>query len=104
MVVGVHSAKFYNEREGDKIRQAYGNTAWPTLVPIDPEGYVVGVVTGEGNFKISDKKMGELVSLYRSKNLINDTPISLSFRKIQTGTQPSFFSCSFPIDKFSLKA
>ena len=62
VVIGVHSAKFTNEGESENIRQAilryeiehpvvndrefriwrqYGARAWPTLVVIDPEWYVV---------------------------------------------------------------
>ena len=60
-VIGVHSAKFDNEKEVENIRQAilrydiehpvlvdsgfqiwqqYAVRAWPTLMVIDPEGYV----------------------------------------------------------------
>lgn len=62
-VIGVHSAKFDHEKEVENIRQAilrydiehpvvvdssfrvwqeYAVRAWPTLIVIDPEGYVVG--------------------------------------------------------------
>src|SRR5215213_1725156 len=63
VVVGVHSAKFENEKETENIRriilryeiehpvyndseyavwQSYGVRAWPTQVLIDPAGYIVG--------------------------------------------------------------
>src|SRR5207237_3774286 len=63
VVVGVHSAKFENEKNSESIRkavlryeishpvvndanmkiwQAYGVNSWPTLCLIDPEGKVVG--------------------------------------------------------------
>ncbi len=69
-MVGVHSAKFPNEREAASLREAvarlrighpvvndadfaiwqrYAVRAWPTLVLVDPEGYVVGGVSGEGH-------------------------------------------------------
>ena len=106
VVVGVHSAKFQNERESDNIRQAilryeiehpvvadsnlaiwqaYGVRAWPTLVLIDPEGYIVGSDTGEGHHEILDKIIEELVSRYRAENLINEKPISLSPEKYKHG-------------------
>ncbi len=68
VIIGVHSAKFPNEREAENVRQAilrhqlghpvvnddqfmvwrsYTIKAWPTLVLIDPEGYVVAMVAGE---------------------------------------------------------
>ena len=74
VIVGVHSAKFTNERESDIIRRiivryeidhpvandaafaiwkAYGARAWPTQVLIDPEGYVVGSASGEGPTNVS---------------------------------------------------
>jgi len=70
VVIGVHSAKFSNERLTDNIRQAilryeighpvvndkemqiwrsYAVRSWPTLVLVDPEGYVIGAYSGEGN-------------------------------------------------------
>src|SRR5918911_537746 len=76
VVIGVHSAKFENERETENIRRiilryglehpvvndadfriwnAYAVRAWPTLVVIDPAGYVVGSAPGEGNYEMLDK-------------------------------------------------
>jgi hypothetical protein len=67
-VVGVHSGKYTAERETPRIRdasirldavhptindrqfrlwRAYAVRAWPTLVVIDPAGYVVGMQAGE---------------------------------------------------------
>jgi hypothetical protein len=67
-VVGVHSGKYVAERETPRIRdasirlgathpivndrqfrlwRAYAVRAWPTLVAIDPRGYVVGMQAGE---------------------------------------------------------
>ena len=67
-VVGVHSGKFTGERDSAHIRDAsirldavhptlndrqfrvwrsYAVNAWPTLVAVDPRGYVVGVHAGE---------------------------------------------------------
>ncbi|MEP9410361.1 MAG: redoxin domain-containing protein [Candidatus Brocadia sp.] len=106
VIIGVHSAKFENERDAENIRQAilryeiehpvindsnfaiwdaYGARAWPTLVLIDPEGYVVGSDTGEGHYEILDKLIGQLISDYRSKNLISGTPIPLSLEKHKLG-------------------
>jgi len=111
VVIGVHSAKFQNERESENIRQAilrygiehpvindsnfaiwqaYGARAWPTLVLIDPEGNIVGSDTGEGHYEILDKLIGNLVSEFRSKNLINEKPIPLSLEKYKQG--PAYLS------------
>ncbi len=111
VVIGVHSGKFGNEHASENIRQAilryeiehpvindsnytiwqaYGARAWPTLVLIDPEGNIVGSDSGEGHFDILDKLIGQFVSEYRSKNLINEKPISLSLEKYKQG--PTYLS------------
>jgi DNA-binding beta-propeller fold protein YncE len=82
VVIGVHSGKFSQEKDPENIRQAilrhniahpvavdseyeiwnsYGVRAWPTLVVIDPEGYVVGGVSGEGHRETLDKVIGDLL-------------------------------------------
>ncbi|HOS44769.1 MAG TPA: redoxin domain-containing protein, partial [Armatimonadota bacterium] len=69
-VVGVHSHKYPNEAHPAQIREAllrhdvthpvivdedhqiwdsYGVQAWPTLVVIDPAGYIVATFSGEGH-------------------------------------------------------
>lgn len=111
VVIGVHSAKFENERESENIRQAilryeiehpvindsnfaiwqaYGAKAWPTLVLIDPVGNVVGRDTGEGHYEVLDKIIGDVISEYRSKNLMSEKPLPLSLEKDKKG--PSLFS------------
>src|SRR5262245_10448966 len=75
VVIGVHSAKFLNEKGAEQIRQAilryeiehpvvndkdfevwqsYTARAWPTLVLINPKGKVVGSHSGEGAFDAFD--------------------------------------------------
>lgn len=70
VVVGVHSPKFVHEADPDALAaaveryevhhpvlddptlitwQAYTARAWPTLVVVDPEGYVVAHLAGEGH-------------------------------------------------------
>jgi thiol-disulfide isomerase/thioredoxin len=70
VVIGVHSPKFPHEADHAAVARAvarhrithpvlddpeletwqqYGVRAWPTLVVIDPEGYVVAMAAGEGN-------------------------------------------------------
>jgi len=82
VVVGVHSAKFEGEKDTDNIRDAVfrydihhpvlndagfimwrqlGVRAWPTLVLIDTEGYLVGQVSGEGNYDVLDRVIGNLI-------------------------------------------
>ena len=102
VVIGVHSAKFPNERESDNIRQAilryeiehpvvndaefriwgrYGVRAWPTRVLIDPEGYVVGGVSGEGHYETFDRLISELIADHRARGTLNEAPLSLALEK-----------------------
>jgi len=81
VVVGVHSPKFVHEADPDALAaaverydvrhpvlddpdlvtwQAYTARAWPTLVLIDPEGYVVAQYAGEGHAHAIDALIAEL--------------------------------------------
>lgn len=81
VVVGVHSPKFVHEADPDALAaaverydvahpvlddpdletwQAYTARAWPTLVLVDPEGYVVAQYAGEGHAHAIDALIGEL--------------------------------------------
>jgi DNA-binding beta-propeller fold protein YncE len=96
VVIGVHTAKFFAERDTENIRRKvreYGikhpvvNDAdqviwsrfnvesWPTLVLIDPTGDVLGAVSGEGHYALLDKLIGQLVAKHRAKGDLNSTPI-----------------------------
>ncbi len=78
-VVGVHSPKFPHEADEHAVAAAieragvthpvladpdltlwrqYAVRAWPTLVLVDPEGYVVAQVAGEGH----GRRLGELIA------------------------------------------
>lgn len=104
VVIGVHSAKFTNERDSDNIRKAilrygiehpvvndsefriwrsYGVRAWPTLVLINPDGYIAGVVSGEGNYEILDKAIGTLIQEFSKKGSIDRTPLALALEKFK---------------------
>lgn len=122
VVIGIHSAKFQNEKESENIRQAilrygiehpvindsnfalwqaYNARAWPTLVLIDPEGNIVGSDTGEGHYEILDKLIGKLSSDYRSNNLINEQSIPLSLEKHKLGHSPLSFPGKILADETS---
>ncbi|MCE5250157.1 redoxin domain-containing protein [bacterium] len=83
IVIGVHSAKFEGEKDTQNIRDAVrrysihhpvlndknfvlwkklGVQSWPTLVLINSEGYIVGQVSGEGNFDRLDRAIGHELS------------------------------------------
>jgi thiol-disulfide isomerase/thioredoxin len=102
VVIGVHSAKFTNEGESENIRQAilryeiehpvvndrefriwrqYGARAWPTLVLIDPEGYVVGGVSGEGHYDLLDRVIGEVVHNFRAQGKFREEPLTFALER-----------------------
>ncbi|MFL5330526.1 MAG: thioredoxin-like domain-containing protein [Gemmataceae bacterium] len=92
VVVGVHSAKFENERKTDAIRKAilryqishpvvndaelkiwnrFGVGSWPTLILIDPEGNIVGHFSGEGQYDRLDQAISKLVKDYAAKGTLD---------------------------------
>ena len=102
VVVGVHSAKFTNERKSDNIRRilvrydidhpvvndaefviwkAYGARAWPTQVLIDPEGYVVATASGEGKGEAVDRAIQAVVRVFDQQGLIDRRPLATSFER-----------------------
>ncbi|WP_435747247.1 NHL domain-containing thioredoxin family protein [Nocardioides sp. SYSU DS0663] len=97
VVVGVHSPKFVHEADPDALRgaverysvthpvlddpdlvtwQAYTARAWPTLVLVDPEGYVVAQYAGEGHAHAIEALLAELVEEHRQKGTLQpgDSP------------------------------
>lgn len=85
VVVGIHAAKFDNERSTDNIRrtlqrlgirhpvandaafaiwQRYTVRAWPTQVLIDPRGYVVGTATGEGHGAKLEEAIAAVIQVF----------------------------------------
>jgi thiol-disulfide isomerase/thioredoxin len=112
VVIGVHSAKFENEKETENIRRivlryeiehpvvndadfaiwgAYAVKAWPTLVLIDPAGYVVGQVSGEGNYEELDRAIGETVAAARKRGELNEQPLKLALERAKTADLPLAF-------------
>lgn len=82
-VIGIHTGKFSQEQHPASVEQAiarygirhpvvvdqnqylwdqYAIKAWPTLVLIDPAGYVVAQRAGEGHSDTFDRQIGELLA------------------------------------------
>jgi len=112
VVIGVHSAKFQNEKETENIRRiilryeiehpvyndsefavwsSYGVRAWPTQVLIDPAGYVVGAASGEGNYEIIDQTVAKLVEEFRKRGELNEQPLKLVLERAKVGDLPLAF-------------
>jgi thiol-disulfide isomerase/thioredoxin len=91
VVLGVHSPKFPHESEHAAVLDAmeryavthpvlddagrdawdqYAVRAWPTLVLIDPEGYVVTRLAGEGHGPELDRLIAELESEHAAKGTL----------------------------------
>jgi DNA-binding beta-propeller fold protein YncE len=96
VVIGVHSGKYHAERVTPRIRDAsirldaahpvvndrqfriwrsYAVSAWPTLVAIDPAGYVVGTHAGEFTSEMLVPFIDELIAKARSGGILNETPL-----------------------------
>lgn len=111
-VIGVHSAKFDNEKDVENIRQAvlrydiehpvvvdrgfhlwqqYTVRAWPTVMVIDPEGYVVGYVAGEGKRDFLDELIAKLVQEHKGKGTINFQELEQRLEKENAAMNPLAF-------------
>jgi len=96
IVIGVHSAKFQEEKNTKIIAQAvlrygiehpvindsdfavwnsFGIQAWPSLVLIDPEGYAVWGQSGEVTFEQLNNVLKPAVAYYRKMDLLNEKPL-----------------------------
>lgn len=92
VTVGVHSPKFEHEADPDALAaavdrydithpvlddpnletwQAYTARAWPTLVVIDPEGYIVAHLSGEGHVQGLVSLVRELVEEHDAKGTLH---------------------------------
>jgi thiol-disulfide isomerase/thioredoxin len=112
VVIGVHSAKFENEKETENIRriilryelehpvyndadfkvwQSYGVRAWPTQILIDPAGYVIGSVSGEGNYDLIDEAVSKTVDEFRKRGELNEEPLKLALERAKVGDMPLAF-------------
>lgn len=91
VVVGVHSPKFVHEADPDALVaaveryevhhpvlddptlitwQAYAARAWPTLVVVDPEGYVMAHLAGEGHGPALAALVARLVDEHAAKGTL----------------------------------
>jgi thiol-disulfide isomerase/thioredoxin len=91
VLVGVHSPKFEHEADPDALAaaveryavhhpvlddpdlvtwQAYTARAWPTLVVIDPEGYIVASMSGEGHAHGLAVLVEELIAEHTAKGTL----------------------------------
>ncbi|QDT48790.1 Thiol-disulfide oxidoreductase YkuV [Symmachiella dynata] len=103
VVIGIHSAKFDNEKGTENIRQAimryeiehpvindsdmtlwrkFFTRSWPTIGIIDPEGYFVGNNSGEFQHQTIDKHVIQpLLAYHRKKGTLDETPIDFQLER-----------------------
>jgi len=112
VVIGIHSAKFQNEKDTENIRhiilryeiehpvyndsefavwQSYSIRAWPTQVLIDPAGYIVGGISGEGNYEIIDRTIAKVADEFRKRGELNEQPLKLVLERAKVGELPLAF-------------
>jgi thiol-disulfide isomerase/thioredoxin len=92
VVIGVHSPKFEHERDRAALAaaverygvahpvlddpdlvtwQQYAAKAWPTLAVVDPEGYVVASMAGEGHADGLMRLVEELITVHEAKGTLH---------------------------------
>jgi len=102
VVIGVHSAKFSNERIEDGVKQAilrydiehpviidndlliwktYGIDAWPSFILIGPDRQIIGRASGEGIFDRLDAVMGTLIDTYKMSGKLDRSAVQFPLLK-----------------------
>ena len=111
-LVVIHSAKFENEKDTENIRRiilryeiehpivndadfkiwnAYAVDAWPTRYLIDPAGYIIGRLSGEGGYDALDKAISNSVAEFRKRGELNEAPLKLVLERAKVGDLPLAF-------------
>jgi thiol-disulfide isomerase/thioredoxin len=119
VVIGVHSAKFTTEKDSQNILAAvqrygikhpvindnklrmwyeYAVRAWPTVVLINPEGYISLVRSGEGVYEPLDKAIGEMVTEFSKKGELNTQPVNFELEDTVVSKSPLRFPGKIAID------
>jgi len=112
VVIGVHSAKFENEKDTENIRRivlryeiehpivndadfaiwrSYAVNAWPTRYLIDPAGYIIGKLSGEGGYEALDKAIADSIAEFRKRGELNEAPLKLVLERAKVGDLPLAF-------------
>jgi len=112
VVIGIHSAKFANEKITDNLKRIlvryeiehpvandanleiwrrYGAQAWPTRVIIDPAGNLVGTAMGEGNLEGFINAIRTVVRVFDERGEINRSPLPLQLERLKHTDQPLLY-------------
>jgi DNA-binding beta-propeller fold protein YncE len=112
VVIGVHSAKFTNEKRTENLKRIlvryeiehpvandanleiwrrYGAQAWPTRVIIDPAGNLVGTAMGEGNLEGFIDAIRTVVRVFDERGEINRAPLPLQLERLRHDDSPLLY-------------
>lgn len=113
-IIGVHSAKFDHEADVEAVRQAilrydiqhpvivdrdfyiwqqYAVRAYPTLVVIDPAGYVVGMLSGEGQWAVLADLLDAIVHQHQADGSLK---LQVLQHTLEKQRQPVLTPLAFP--------
>jgi thiol-disulfide isomerase/thioredoxin len=122
VVIGVHSAKFENEKDTENIRRiilryeiehpivndadfaiwrSYAVDAWPTRYLIDPAGYIIDKLSGEGGYEALDKAIADTIAEFRKRGELNEAPLKLVLERAKVGDLPLAFPGKIVADQKS---
>ena len=112
VVIGVHSAKFDNEKVTENIREAilrneiehpvindadhaiwdmYGVRSWPTAILIDPQGLGVWFTQGEFKADLVRAELNRGMAYYRDNNLLDERRLKFELEVTKTKRLPLCF-------------
>jgi len=121
VIVGVHSPKYPREHEHAAVERAverlgvrhavlddpdlatwqqYGVKGWPTLVVIDPEGFVVGGVSGEGSGPVVFAAVERTVAEHETRSSLvrGAVPGVWGALTLSTGGRPLTYPAKVAVD------
>ncbi|MFT5526800.1 MAG: thiol-disulfide isomerase/thioredoxin, partial [Pirellulaceae bacterium] len=119
VVIGVHSAKFDEEKDEANIAEAvlryeiehpvvndprheiwqqYGIQSWPSLLLIDPEGKAVLLKNGEVKFEFFDEVLKAAIPVYEAKGLLKRSPLKIERLADQQVDTPLLFPGKLLVD------
>jgi YVTN family beta-propeller protein len=112
VVIGVHSAKFEEEKETKNIREAilryniahpvindaehilwdrFGVNSWPTILMLDPEGKAVWGKSGEFKASEVDTVLAAAIPFYKAAGTLDETPLKFELEADKRPATPLLF-------------
>jgi thiol-disulfide isomerase/thioredoxin/sugar lactone lactonase YvrE len=112
VVLGIHSPKFFNERDDTNIREAivrhdirhpvlndanaivarkYNAQAWPSIRIIDPQGYLIAAHSGETTFAALHGFLKKVIATFKRNGQLDETPLRFDLEKYEAKPTPLRF-------------